>query len=94
MKNSNKRNRGFPCPCCEYLTRSTEVAGTHEICPICRWEDDFGQFKDPRLDGGANDMSLEEARGNFIKYGAKSQEDKLKVRAPLADEYPLKLLKR
>ncbi|MEO5969574.1 MAG: CPCC family cysteine-rich protein [Bdellovibrionia bacterium] len=84
MKNEN----GYPCPCCGYLTRSEDLAGTYEICPICFWEDDNVQFEDPTFKGGANEMSLIEARENFLKFGAISQEFKKCVRSPLPQEMP------
>lgn len=62
------------CPCCGYPTINGR--GFHEICPLCKWEDD-GQDDAGRrtvpLDpdavaGGANgDYSLAEARENFAE---------------------------
>lgn len=49
-----------PCPCCgEGL-----VEANHEfdICDVCGWEDDDYQFNNPDYRGGANRMSLNEAR--------------------------------
>jgi phosphoribosyl 1,2-cyclic phosphodiesterase len=60
----------FPCPCCGYLTSSEP--GSHDICPICDWEDDLSQLRFPRSGGGANHESLEEAQANFAKIGVKS----------------------
>ncbi|HEP9402485.1 hydrolase, partial [Pseudomonas aeruginosa] len=42
----------YPCPCCGYLTFDEEPCGTYEICPVCYWEDDIAQNKDPDYDGG------------------------------------------
>ncbi len=80
--------QGYPCPCCGYLTRSEELSGTFEICPVCNWEDDDVQFNDPTFKGGANEMSLLEARENFKKFGAKSNNSKNRVRPPVSDEIP------
>lgn len=33
-----------------------------EICPICGWQEDDIQEEDPTLTGGANDMSLQQAK--------------------------------
>ena len=33
-----------------------------EICPVCGWEDDKFQRNHPDFDGGANVMSLNQAR--------------------------------
>ncbi|MBI2518850.1 MAG: hydrolase [Bdellovibrio sp.] len=78
----------YPCPCCSYLTLTESPPGTFEICPVCFWEDDRIQYDDPNFLGGANDMSLNTARKNFIKYGAISKEAQEHVRKPLPDEYP------
>ncbi|ARP50579.1 hypothetical protein B6259_06620 [Ruminococcaceae bacterium CPB6] len=32
------------------------------VCPVCGWEDDGVQLDEPDLEGGANEMSLNEAR--------------------------------
>ena len=45
----------YPCPCCGYLTLPEEGgSGSFDICPVCRWEDDNGQFRHPEMPGGAN----------------------------------------
>lgn len=50
----------YLCPCCE--KHSFYEMGGYEICPVCNWEDDPVQSKKPDLAGGANQMSLNEAR--------------------------------
>ena len=75
-------------PCCGYLTFDEEPPGTFEICPDCGWEDDEAQFRDPTYDGGANGVSLEEARINFTSIGAISEESLESVRKPLPQEIP------
>ncbi len=62
--------------------------GTFEICPICNWEDDNVQFNDIDFLGGANNVSLREARKNFKEFGAVSLKFLKEVRAPLPDEIP------
>jgi len=57
----------YKCPCCEELTLKERSPGTFEICENCYWEDDIIQFKDPNYRGGANDMSLNEARQRYKK---------------------------
>ena len=48
------------CACCgEYTLTAGSV---YEICPVCGWEDDDIQNGDPDFDGGANDMSLNQAK--------------------------------
>lgn len=48
------------CPCCEQSEFSEE--GSYEICPVCSWEDDPIQNAVPDYGGGANVMSLNEAK--------------------------------
>ncbi|MCF0151496.1 MAG: VOC family protein [Firmicutes bacterium] len=49
----------YPCPVCKRLV--FEEKGGYEICPVCGWEDDPVQRKDPHFAGGANRMSLQQA---------------------------------
>lgn len=49
-----KPRRTFACACCGYKTLSSPAGGGYEICPVCNWEDDPVQFKDPDYKGGAN----------------------------------------
>jgi hypothetical protein len=44
------------CPCCK--KGEIEGLGDYDICPVCGWEDDPVQRKDPDFEGGANDISL------------------------------------
>jgi hypothetical protein len=50
----------LPCPCCG--SKVLREGGAFEICPVCGWEDDPSQSDDPELDGGANPISLSDAR--------------------------------
>jgi hypothetical protein len=50
----------MPCVCC--ASSVIREPGTFEICPICGWEDDSAQSRDPEFAGGANRMSLNAAR--------------------------------
>jgi hypothetical protein len=50
----------FACVCCGYRTIS-EPPGSHEICPVCGWEDDVYQLRWPYR-SGANRSSLIEAQ--------------------------------
>ena len=78
----------YPCPCCGFLTLGEQPPGTFEICPVCNWEDDYVQAADPSLEGGANEVSLEQAQRNFGKFGAISKVAIPRVRKPLPDEIP------
>ena len=77
-----------PCPCCGYLTFDDDSPGSYDICEVCFWEDDPVQFEDPTYEGGANDVSLEEARRNYTEFGACSREFIKNVRKPNPDEIP------
>lgn len=57
------------CPCCDEYS-FPEKAGSGDICPVCFWEYDKVQQADPDFEGGANRVSLNEARKNYMKYGA------------------------
>lgn len=65
------RNELNPCPCCGRL--SIIHVGTYEICEVCGWEDDPFQSENPDYPGGANELSLNQARSiwtdknNFTK---------------------------
>jgi hypothetical protein len=73
----------YGCLCCGYLTLSEQPPGTFEICSVCGWEDDHVQAADPTLPGGANRTSLEEAKLNFARFGAVSEEKARRARKPL-----------
>ncbi len=61
--------RRFACPCCGSLTLLEPPPDTYDICRVCNWEDDGVQFRDPDYEGGANTVSLNQARENFQRYG-------------------------
>ena len=47
------------CPCCgrHYF----EEKDAYEICPVCGWEDDPVQRREPYYEGGANTLCLNDA---------------------------------
>jgi hypothetical protein len=51
------------CPCCGKITLN-EVGG-YETCGVCGWEDDLTQRNDVSYAGGANAVSLSDARRRF-----------------------------
>jgi len=59
----------YACPCCGIKTLDSKPPGSLEICPVCHWEDDDVQFSSPDYAGGANHVSLHEARVNYRKFG-------------------------
>jgi len=89
IKNKNKdkierlNKAVFHCPCCDFISLSKKNA--FEICPICFWQDDT---LDNEGYSGANGMKIQEARHNYKKYGACS-EDIIKNVLPklLIDKY-------
>ena len=91
-ENQSKRPRfrlvlpKYRCPCCGYYTLSERAGGTFEICPVCYWEDDRIQLEHPDLAGGANSVSLQEARENFRLFGVSREDLKPYVRPPRKEE--------
>ncbi|CAI3950015.1 unnamed protein product [Commensalibacter communis] len=79
----------YPCVCCGFLTRTEPSNGDYDICPICFWKDDPIQNDQPDADGGANSITLHQARLNFKKFGASEQRFIKNVRAPDKTEYPI-----
>jgi hypothetical protein len=80
--------RRYACACCGYLTLDDGPNGTYSICGVCFWEDDGVQFRDPDYEGGANAVSLNEARRNFRVESVSEPEFKTHIRAPLPEEHP------
>jgi hypothetical protein len=72
----------FPCRCCGYLTLKEQPPGTFDICPVCFWEDESVDT------GGANAATLVEARENFRRFGACTENERDCVRPPTPDEIP------
>ena len=64
------------------------MPGSFDICPVCRWEDDDLQSDDRSYAGGANRISLNEAKENYAAYGARSREAVAHARPPLPSEWP------
>ena len=78
----------WACPCCGNRTLSEEPPGSYDICPVCWWEDDAVQFDDPDYAGGANVVSLNEARTNFREFGASERRFIRHVRPAKPEERP------
>ena len=81
----NKIIEKYKCPCCGFYTFDEEPNGNYDICPVCFWEDD-PQLEDNKYEGGANRVSLVQARHNFLSFGACEEEMKKHVRKPKEDE--------
>jgi hypothetical protein len=57
----------YPCPCCGKPTLPER--GHYEVCSNCDWEDDPIQEDMPDREGGANAVSLNQARKNYAEFG-------------------------
>jgi len=56
---------GRICPVCGQTV--FEHPNAFETCPVCLWQDDGLQMDEPDLEGGANEMSLNQAREAWKK---------------------------
>ena len=56
VMNLNETNK-ISCPCC-----GKSMVEEYDICEVCNWENDPVQLWNPDRPGGANIMSLNEAR--------------------------------
>jgi cold shock CspA family protein len=54
----------FACPVCDNAVEGE--SGAYEICGVCNWEDDPTQRNDSAYRGGANVLSLDEARRTWV----------------------------
>ena len=64
------RTKLLPCLCCG--AHVLHKHGDYEICPRCGWEDDPVQATEPDFKGGANKLSLTEARARWAEKGKDS----------------------
>lgn len=76
----------YRCVCCGYKTLEHDEALYYEICPVCFWENDPIQNENPDYRGGANRISLNQAKTNYTKYGAVKFSLKKYTRPPLKSE--------
>lgn len=70
------------CPVCG-KTEFDEYS-SYDICPFCKWEDDGVQSDDHNYAGGANDLSVNEARIEYFLMSFSTTKEKAKE---LYDEY-------
>ena len=75
------KNGKFQCPCCDYFT--LDEVGVYNICEVCFWEDD-GTTSEHGF--SPNGSTLNEARSNYLKFSANSEQDAKHVRPPTQDE--------
>ena len=76
----------YRCPCCGFYTFAEPPAGNYDICPVCFWEDDPCAYDDPDEESSCNHVSLNQARKNFMEFGACKEDMKKYVRLPLEHE--------
>lgn len=55
-----KNNDSHMCPVCGKY--EFETYGSNDICEVCGWEDDWLQEERPDYAGGANKISLNQAK--------------------------------
>ena len=72
----------YPCPCCGHKTLLN--TGSHEICDVCRWEDEPRTSEDQH--SGANGSSLRQARANFAAFEAATRAKEPRARRPRPSE--------
>ncbi len=77
--------RRFPCPCCGFRVFQFEP-GSHQVCPICFWEDNLAQLRFPLMPGAANRVSLVEGQRNFKRIGAAERRHVHAVRPPTDED--------
>jgi len=74
------------CPVCGKYNFAEE--NSFDICPICGWENDGVQADDHNYAGGANPLSVNEARIEFFLLGKKNvRETVMRRRQEFEEEY-------
>jgi methionyl-tRNA synthetase len=81
------------CPCCENYTIDSDDEVIVEICEVCFWQYDVTAHKYPSKSIGPNKVSLNQARENYMKFGACREDVKEYVRKPTDDERSLTILR-
>lgn len=61
------------CPVCGKY--EFDKSGDWDICPVCNWENDNIQADDHNYAGGANDLSVNEARIEYFLIGSSYAKD-------------------
>ena len=57
------KNGKYQCACC--LNYVFDELGSYDFCPICGWQDESLQNEYMDYGGGANEMSIRQARAAF-----------------------------
>ncbi|HEX7837270.1 MAG TPA: CPCC family cysteine-rich protein [Kofleriaceae bacterium] len=74
----------FACPCCGYATLNH--LGRRHVCPVCYWEDDGSDNDCLDAESGWNNMTLRQARVNFLRMGVCDASGARYVRRATAEE--------
>ena len=70
----------YVCKCCGCAALDSD--DEYDICPVCFWEKDRTQESDPEYKGGANAVSLNEARKNYAEFSVGDKRFTKMVRRP------------
>ena len=84
----------YACPVCGNYTLRRNPNLTHEICPVCYWEDDPLHLDDPDFTGGGNQLSLRKAQQNYQEFGVNRLADLPFIRQALPRELPENQIRR
>jgi hypothetical protein len=74
------------CECCGYLTVPPAPRSPGFVCPVCFWQEEPDDGRDPNRLGVVNHVSLLEARSNYSRFGAAEPRFEEHVRPPRPDE--------
>lgn len=77
----------YPCPCCGYFTYPVppkEDCGY--ICSVCFWENDPFLHSDDEPSDSNHGIALNEAKANFLRFGACEEAMLQYVRPPKKEE--------
>jgi len=67
---NNHPSSQFPCVCCGYLVYASFCGG--EVCPICGWQDNLHQLRDPFYTSTVQ-SSLFQSQRNYLRFGPKNK---------------------
>ena len=87
IANTRRMDR-FHCLCCGFATMREMPPGTHQICQVCFWHDDWLDAEEFTRPIGPNSVSLQRARQNFLRFGAAEKRVLGYVRKPSDSEKP------
>ena len=85
---NSRRMDKFNCLCCGFATMRDMPPGTHQICQVCFWHDDWLDAVEYTRPVGPNRVGLQTARRNFLKFGAAEKRVLGFVREPSDSEKP------